>query len=211
MRGAGRTLFRTISRLFGHPAQPAGEPCYDEPIVAASTGFALFETPIGTCGVAWGLNGVVGLILPETSPRTAAGRLARLGPRLVEAAPPFPAPIDRLIRDVRGLLEGARIDLTTVAIDQSRVPEFDRRVYEVARAIPPGQTLTYGDVATRLGDSGLARAVGQALGRNPFPIVVPCHRVVAAGGELGGFSAAGGAATKRRMLAIESAQSSLPW
>jgi methylated-DNA-[protein]-cysteine S-methyltransferase len=179
--------------------------------VTASTGFALFETAIGTCGVAWGMDGVVGLILPETSRRVAADRLARMGPGLLEAAPPLPPPIDRLIRDIRGLLDGARIDLGPVTIDLSRVPEFDRRVYEVARAIPPGRTLTYGDVATRLGDSGLARAVGQALGRNPFPIVIPCHRVVAAGGEIGGFSAAGGAATKRRMLAIESAQGVLPW
>jgi methylated-DNA-[protein]-cysteine S-methyltransferase len=178
--------------------------------VTASSGYALFETGIGTCGVAWGVNGVVGLVLPESSRPVAADRLARMGPDLVEAAPPFPAAIDRLIRDVRRLLDGARIDLGTVTIDLSRVPEFDRRVYEVARGIPPGQTLTYGDVATRLGDAGLARAVGQALGRNPFPIVVPCHRVVAAGGEIGGFSAAGGAATKRRMLAIESAQGELP-
>lgn len=74
-----------------------------------------------------------------------------------------------------------------------------------------GETRTYGDVATCLGDPGLARAVGHALGRNPFPIVIPCHRVVAAGGEIGGFSAVGGAATKRRMLAIESAQGVLPW
>jgi methylated-DNA-[protein]-cysteine S-methyltransferase len=179
--------------------------------VTASTGFTLFETAIGTCGVAWGLNGVVGLILPETSRRVAADRLARLCPGLVEATSPFPAPVDRLIRDIRGLLDGARIDLGAVTIDLSGVPEFDRRVYEVARAIPPGQTQTYGDVATRLGDPGLARAVGQALGRNPFPIVIPCHRVVAAGGAIGGFSAAGGAATKRRMLAIESGQGSLPW
>jgi methylated-DNA-[protein]-cysteine S-methyltransferase len=186
-------------------------PCYDERIVAASTGFALFETAIGTCGVAWGMNGVVGLVLPESSRAAAADRLARIGPGLVEAAPPLPAPIDRLIQDIRRLLEGARIDLGTATIDLSRVPEFDRRVYEVARAIPPGHTLTYGDVAERLGDNGLARAVGQALGRNPFPIVIPCHRVVAAGGEIGGFSAAGGAATKRRMLAIESAQGLLPW
>jgi methylated-DNA-[protein]-cysteine S-methyltransferase len=179
--------------------------------VTASTGFALFETAIGTCGVAWGVNGVVGLVLPESSRGVAADRLARMDPDLLEAAPPFPPPIDRLIRDIRGLLDGARIDLSAVTIDLSRVAEFDRRVYEVARAIPPGQTLTYGDVATRLGDSGLARAVGQALGRNPFPIVVPCHRVVATGGAVGGFSAAGGAATKRRMLAIESSQGVLPW
>jgi methylated-DNA-[protein]-cysteine S-methyltransferase len=91
------------------------------------------------------------------------------------------------------------------------VPEFDRRVYEVARAIAPGETLSYGDVATRLGDPTAAREVGQALGRNSFPVVVPCHRVVAAAGRLGGFSAPGGTTTKRRLLAIEAAHAaSLP-
>jgi methylated-DNA-[protein]-cysteine S-methyltransferase len=196
------------------PSAPGRSSCYDESdesIVTASSGFALFETAIGTCGVAWGLKGVLGLVLPESSRRVASDRLARMGRGLVEAVPPFPAPIDHLIRDIHSLLAGARVDLEAVTIDFSRVPEFDRRVYEVARAIPPGRTLTYGDVATRLGDPGLARAVGQALGRNPFPIVVPCHRVVAAAGAIGGFSAVGGAATKRRMLAIESAQGTLPF
>jgi methylated-DNA-[protein]-cysteine S-methyltransferase len=85
------------------------------------------------------------------------------------------------------------------------VPEFHRRVYDVARAIPPGETLSYGEVAARLGEPAAAQAVGRALGRNPFPIVVPCHRVVAANGALHGFSAPGGIETKRRMLAIEGA------
>ena len=83
------------------------------------------------------------------------------------------------------------------------VAGFHRRVYDAARAIPPGKTLAYGEIAERIGAPGAARAVGQALGRNPFPIVVPCHRVLAAGGKIGGFSAHGGTATKRRMLAIE--------
>ena len=87
-----------------------------------------------------------------------------------------------------------------------RVPELAQRVYAVARTIRPGQTLTYGDIAKQLGDPLLARDVGQALARNPFPMIVPCHRVVAAGGKLGGFSAAGGVATKQRLLAIERAQ-----
>ena len=85
------------------------------------------------------------------------------------------------------------------------MPDFDRRVYEIARGIPPGRVLTYGEIASRLGTDN-ARAIGQALGRNPFAIIVPCHRVVAAGGKLGGFSAHGGATTKRRLLAIEDAR-----
>jgi len=94
-------------------------------------------------------------------------------------------------------------DLSTIALDMDEVPAFHRRVYEAARNIPPGMTLSYGDIAARVGAPGAPRAVGQALGRNPFPIIVPCHRVLAAGGKIGGFSAQGGVATKRRMLAIE--------
>ena len=94
------------------------------------------------------------------------------------------------------------------------VPDFDRRVYAEARSIAPGETRTYGEIAARLGDPGLSRAVGQALGRNPFVIVVPCHRVLAAGGKAGGFSAPGGVETKRRLLEIEGARAlhpTLPW
>jgi methylated-DNA-[protein]-cysteine S-methyltransferase len=87
----------------------------------------------------------------------------------------------------------------------ARVSDFERQVYAIARKIPPGETLTYGDIAEKLGDKLLSRDVGQAMGKNPFPIVVPCHRVVAANGKLGGFSAAGGVDTKLKMLAIEGA------
>src|SRR5262249_25431219 len=97
------------------------------------------------------------------------------------------------------------VDLTGIGLDESRVPEFHRRVYAIARSIPPGGTLTYGDIANRLGDPTLARAVGQALGENPFPIIVPCHRVLAANGRLGGFSAPGGTTTKLKLLRIEGA------
>jgi methylated-DNA-[protein]-cysteine S-methyltransferase len=107
------------------------------------------------------------------------------------------------------LLDGQAHDLSKVVLDLDRVPEFHRRVYQIARAIAPGSTLSYGDIAIRLGNPALARKVGQALGRNPFPIIVPCHRVVAAGGKLGGFSARGGTATKRRLLAIEAAHAPL--
>ena len=103
------------------------------------------------------------------------------------------------------LLSGEHVDLTWVALEDDALPELYRRVYTVARTIPPGSTLTYGDIARRLGDVRLAREVGEALGRNPFPIVVPCHRVLAAGGRTGGFSARGGTETKMRMLRIEGA------
>jgi methylated-DNA-[protein]-cysteine S-methyltransferase len=107
---------------------------------------------------------------------------------------------------IRELLTGKPIDLTDVPIDIGRVPEFNARVYEIARAIPPGETRTYGEIAVELGDKLLARDVGAALGQNPWPIVVPCHRVTAAGGKLGGFSARGGVNTKVKLLAIEGAK-----
>ena len=112
----------------------------------------------------------------------------------------------RAIDDVTALLHGEPRALDRVALDMEDVPEFNRRVYEVARTIPWGATLSYGEIARRLGDPAAARDVGQALGQNPFPIVVPCHRVLAAGGKWGGFSARGGVATKRRLLSIEAAQ-----
>jgi methylated-DNA-[protein]-cysteine S-methyltransferase len=109
------------------------------------------------------------------------------------------------IASIVALLRGERADLTCAELDLQGIPPFDQRVYQIARAIPPGETISYGQLAARLGEADAARAVGQALGRNPFPLVVPCHRVVAAGGHLGGFSARGGAITKLRLLQIEGA------
>jgi methylated-DNA-[protein]-cysteine S-methyltransferase len=114
--------------------------------------------------------------------------------------------VDLAIRDIVRLLAGEAVDLSRVALDMTGVPEFNRQVYAIAREIPPGETMTYGAIARRIGDVTLSRAVGQALGQNPFPIVVPCHRVLAANGKTGGFSARGGVATKMRMLSIERAR-----
>jgi methylated-DNA-[protein]-cysteine S-methyltransferase len=166
-------------------------------------GFALFDTAIGQCAIAWGQHGITGLQLPERREADTRARMRRRFP-LASEQPPPPA-IERAIAAIMQLLNGKPCDLDAIVLDMDGVPEFNRRVYEVARQIPPGQTLTYGAIATRLGDAALARDVGQALGRNPFPIVVPCHRVLAAGGKLGGFSANGGVRTKRRMLEIEDA------
>ena len=164
---------------------------------------ATFDTAIGRCGIAWGGKGVVGVQLPEGSEAATRARLRRRFPGADEAVPP--ADVTRAIEGIQALLRGEAADLGGVALDLDGVPASARRVYEVARTIPPGATLTYGEIAARLELPGAARDVGQALGRNPFPLVVPCHRVVAAGGRLGGFSARGGAATKRRLLAIEGA------
>jgi methylated-DNA-[protein]-cysteine S-methyltransferase len=169
-------------------------------------GFALFDTDIGRCGIAWGARGVAGVQLPEASEARTRARLIRRYPHAREARPP--ADVRRVIDGIVSLLRGEASDLSAVALDMDGVPEFDRRVYEVARGIVPGATLSYGEIAARLGERGLARDVGQALGRNPFPVIVPCHRVLAAGGKAGGFSANGGVTTKLRLLTIERARTS---
>jgi methylated-DNA-[protein]-cysteine S-methyltransferase len=164
-------------------------------------GYTLFDTPIGSCGIAWGGRGIVCLQLPESSEAETRERLTRRVPEAVARQPP--ADVADAIAAIGALLTGRDSDLSNVRLDMGRVPPFHRRVYEIARAIPPGETLSYGAVAERMGAKGAARAVGQALGRNPFAIIVPCHRVLAAGGKLGGFSAKGGLAMKIRMLALE--------
>jgi methylated-DNA-[protein]-cysteine S-methyltransferase len=123
-----------------------------------------------------------------------------------EAQPP--PDVQGAIDDIVALLRGEPRDLSAVALDMAGVPPFDRRVYAVARTIAPGATLTYGDIAARLDAPDQARAVGEALGQNPFAIIVPCHRVLAASGKAGGFSAPGGIATKLRLLSIEGARTS---
>jgi methylated-DNA-[protein]-cysteine S-methyltransferase len=167
----------------------------------AAAGLTLFETALGPCGIAWGERGIVGVQLPEASPAATRARLRHRFPGAPETAPP-PA-VRRAQREITALLAGGSGDLSEIALDMQGLPPFQRRVYETARTIPPGATLSYGELAARLGAPGSARAVGQALGRNPFAIVVPCHRVLAAGRKSGGFSAEGGVATKLRMLAIE--------
>jgi methylated-DNA-[protein]-cysteine S-methyltransferase len=168
-------------------------------------GHTLFDTAIGVCGIAWGPGGVVAVQLPEAdAPRTRA-RLLKGLPPLPEVALP-PATVQAAIEGVQALLNGETRDLRDVALDMARLTTFQRDVYALARAIPPGQTRTYGEIARALGDAGLSRAVGQALGHNPFAPIVPCHRVLAAGARSGGFSAGGGVATKLRMLQIERAQ-----
>jgi methylated-DNA-[protein]-cysteine S-methyltransferase len=166
-------------------------------------GFALFDTPIGRCGIAWGGRGVVGVQLPEAREVTTRARVLARFPDAREATPP--ADVRRAVDGISALLRGETSDLSAVTLDMDGVPPFHRRVYETARTIPPGATLSYGEIATRVGAPGAARAVGQALGRNPYAIVVPCHRVLAAHGKVGGFSANGGIATKLRLLSIEGA------
>ena len=164
-------------------------------------GYTLFDTAIGRCGIAWGGQGVVAVHLPEAHELKTRARLLKRCPDAGEASPP--PDVQRAIDGIVALLRGEAVDFSTVALDLADVELFERSVYEIARTIAPGATMTYGEIATRLGDRSLARDVGQALGRNPFPLIVPCHRVLAAGGKVGGFSANGGVTTKLKMLAIE--------
>ncbi len=166
--------------------------------------FALFDTAIGRCGAVWGQHGIAGIQLPEQRESVTRARLLERFPRAREGGPV--GGVRRALDDIAALLRGEARDLSFIALDMTAVPPFYRRVYEAARGIPPGATASYGEIAQRLGSPGSARAVGQALGRNPFAIVVPCHRVLAAGGKPGGFSANGGITTKLRLLAIEGAR-----
>lgn len=166
-----------------------------------SYAYALFDTAIGRCGLAWGARGVVGVQLPEKTNAATRTRLLRHCPTAEEAEPP--KQIQRGIDDIAALMRGEKKSLRAIGLDTSRVAPFNARVYDTTRAIPPGMTRTYGDIARAIGQPDAARAVGQALGRNPFAIVVPCHRVVGANDKLIGFSANGGIATKLKMLMIE--------
>jgi len=170
-------------------------------------GLALFDTPIGRCGIAWRGAAVAGVQLPEARDTQVRAHLSRRLPAAVPRSPP--PPIARVIEWLGALLRGEPAELARIELDLAGVPAFHRRVYAAARAIPIGATCTYGELARSLGAPGAARAVGQALARNPVPLIVPCHRVLGANGRAGGFSASGGAATKLRLLAIERAHGAL--
>jgi methylated-DNA-[protein]-cysteine S-methyltransferase len=165
--------------------------------------FAIFDSAIGPCGIIWGERGITGVQLPMGNEEKTRKRILQRNGDVTEAPPP--AGVRSAIEGMMELLAGKPNDLLDIALDLDGVPEFNRGVYDIARKIPPGKTMTYGDIAKKLGGVELSRDVGQALGRNPCPIVVPCHRVLAAGNKPGGFSANGGVVTKLKMLAIEGA------
>jgi methylated-DNA-[protein]-cysteine S-methyltransferase len=170
--------------------------------------FALFDTAIGACGIVWSARGIAGVQLPEADVEATRARVRRRYAGAQEVTPP--EDVHRAIDGIVALLRGEARDLTDITIDDEAVSAFNRRVYAIARRIPPGVTMTYGEIAERLGDKSLARAVGQAMGENPTPIIMPCHRVLAAGGKPGGFSASGGVVTKLRLLTIEGAEPNGP-
>jgi methylated-DNA-[protein]-cysteine S-methyltransferase len=168
-------------------------------------GAALFTTPLGRCGIAWTGRGIAALQLPEATDDATLTRLLERAPGapLVPNTRHWPDAVRRTVKDIVLLLKGKHVDLSTAPLDLEDVPPFHRRVYEAARAVLAGKTCSYGELASALGSPGAARAVGQALGRNPFALIVPCHRVLATGGGLGGFSANGGTTTKKVLLELE--------
>ncbi len=167
----------------------------------SSPSFTLFDTPVGRLGIAWGHGGIVGLQLPQAKPSETRKKMLARFPGAVEAPPP--QSVQQAIDTVLALLRGEDIDLSGIDLDMTGVPPFHQSVFAAARKLLPGETISYGGLADRIGRPGAARAVGQALGRNPFAIVVPCHRILAAGGKIGGYSANGVITTKLRLLALE--------
>lgn len=172
-----------------------------------TTQFAVFPTALGHCGIAWrddGSDGLIGSQLPAANQAALRALMQHRFSGAVEAEPP--QLVREAITHVQRLLAGELVDhaeLLAVRLDDSDVPEFDRSVLRLTREIPVGQTRTYGEIAAALGEPGAARAVGRAEGHNPFAPIVPCHRVMGAGGAPTGFSAPGGLETKRQLLLIE--------
>lgn len=172
--------------------------------------FHCYPTALGHCGIAWTERGIVGSQLPEESASATRDRMRVRFPagREVISVEDLPEPVRRACEGVRALLDGEPRDLLEIALDDSALAPFDREVLALTRRIPVGQTLTYGEVAARVGQPGAARAVGRAEGHNPFAPIVPCHRVMGApsagkAANLTGFSAPGGVVTKLKILAIE--------
>jgi len=166
--------------------------------------YCLFDTAIGPCGIAWNERGLTRLRLPESSPTTTEKRLRATLGSPAPATPPLP--IEAAIAELQRYFAGARIEFGSIVLDLPDVDAFHRQVYEAARSVAWGQTTTYGELARQAGAPQEAREVGQAMARNPIPIIIPCHRVLAAGGRMGGYSGRGAAATKRFLLELEGAR-----
>ena len=169
----------------------------------AGLGYAIFDTGIGRCGIAWSDLGIIGVQLPEAREIDTRRRLYQLYPDARELQPPLNTEI--AIEGIVALLRGADSDLSDVTLDMTGIPYFNERVYALARNIPRGESRTYAEVAGGLRASGTVYSVAQAIARNPFMIIVPCHRVLEAGHYADKISPNGGTISKRRLLSIEGA------
>jgi methylated-DNA-[protein]-cysteine S-methyltransferase len=178
---------------------PAGAVC-----VMAGRGYTIFDTAMGRCGIAWGDGGILGIQLPEARELDTRRRLFQLYPDAREMRAPLN--VELAIEGIVALLRGEAADLNDVALDMSGIHAFNQRVYQFTRAIPRGETRTYGEVAASLRASGAVHSVAQALAQNPFVIIVPCHRVLEAGSYADKISPHGGVISKRRLLSIEGAR-----
>ena len=167
-------------------------------------GYTIFDTMVGRCGIAWGHAGIVGVQLPEAREIETRRRLYQLYPDAREARPPLNVEI--AIEGIVAMLRGQAGDLSDISLDMTGMHAFSQRVYQMAQAIPRGETRTYGEIAARLGASGAVHSVAQALAHNPFVIIVPCHRVLEAGSYADRMSPHGGSISKRRLLSIEGAR-----
>ncbi|MDX8514118.1 methylated-DNA--[protein]-cysteine S-methyltransferase [Mesorhizobium captivum] len=166
-----------------------------------TAGHAVLETVIGFMGIAWSEKGLTRLCLPERSREAVERRLFRHAG--VSSTTEQPKWVVELIASIKAYAAGEDVDFSGVPIDLDGVDDFRLAIYDAARKLGFGETTTYGELAKRAGHAGLARETGAALGANPVPLVIPCHRILAAGGKIGGFSAPGGSATKEKMLAME--------
>ncbi|MEH2490662.1 methylated-DNA-[protein]-cysteine S-methyltransferase [Bradyrhizobium sp. AZCC 2230] len=165
--------------------------------------YAIFDTAIGRCGIVWSNSGVVAVQLPEAREIDTRRRIFQVHPEAREQAVPLNAEL--AIEGIVTLLQGSDPDFSDVSLDAGDVPAFNRRVYEYACTIPRGETRTYHEIAKALGASGAAHSVAQAISKNPYMIIVPCHRVIEAGGYADRISPYGGVISKRRLLALEGA------
>jgi methylated-DNA-[protein]-cysteine S-methyltransferase len=169
--------------------------------VMVGRGYAIFDTAIGRCGIVWSNAGVLGVQLPEMREIETRRRLLRLYPEAREQRPPLNSEI--AIGGIVAVLRGQHIDFANVTLDWDGIPAFNRRVYDFTRSIPRGETRTYGEVAAALRSSGATHSVAQAIAKNPFMIIVPCHRVLETGDYADQMSAFGGSISKRRLLSLE--------
>jgi methylated-DNA-[protein]-cysteine S-methyltransferase len=172
--------------------------------IVAGRGYTIFDTGIGRCGIAWSDAGIVGVQLPEAREIETRRRLFQLYPDAREQRPP--GDVETAIEGIVALLRGEPADLSGVTLDMKGILAFNARVYALTRGIPRGETVTYGEIASKLRLSGAVHSVAQALARNPFVIIVPCHRVLEAGGYADKISPHGGVISKRRLLSIEGAR-----
>jgi methylated-DNA-[protein]-cysteine S-methyltransferase len=166
-------------------------------------GYAIFDTAIGRCGIVWSETGVMAVQLPEVREIDTRRRIFQIHPDAREQRPSDNAEL--AIDGIAALLHGSDPDFSDVSLDAGGLPAFDRRVYEATCAIPRGETRTYHEIAKTLGASGAVHSVAQAIVKNPFMLIVPCHRVLEAGNYTDRLSPYGGVISKRRLLALEGA------